>query len=248
MRIDANLLKDGEVQVWRMELPNEPVAEEEYLRTLSSDEIARAGRLRVGRVRMQFLVGRTLVRYLLSREMGIHAGAIRLITGEYGKPEVAPIDGRAVAFNVAHSRSTVLVALCRDGAVGVDVEYMDRQTDVAEVAKHAMTPAERAKLLSIDDTEAQRRSFFRSWTRKEAIVKADGRGLSLPLTSFEVSMEDQPGLSPVAVGALERGVATSYYLQDVMGIPAVWAAVATSFRAEAVVFHDLEQVGFFAWK
>lgn len=247
--IDTDLLQEGVVQVWRIELPGEPLSEEGFLRTLSPEEMNRAGRLRPGQVRMQFVVGRSLLRSLLGREMGVPAAEVRLIAGEYGKPEMVPLEGKAVAFNIAHSRSTVLVALCDSGTVGVDLEYIDRQADIAEVARHAMSARERDELLSLSDPGSQRRAFFRSWTRKEAIVKADGRGLSLPLTSFEIPLGGQIELSlPIMVPNMDSTKCTTYYVRDIDKFPGMYAAVASTLQPKRLQFVDLGEAGLLAWE
>src|SRR6202000_2332149 len=88
-----------------------------------------------------------------------------------------------------HSHGTLLVALRQQGAVGVDVEHFDRSTDIMEVAQANFTENETSSLAAITDPEKRQRAFYRYWTRKEAIGKADGRGLLLPLASFDVAFE-----------------------------------------------------------
>jgi len=206
-----------EVQVWRFDLAQWARPELEWLRMLSSEEAERAGRLRAGQVRMQFLVGRSCLRQLLGRELEIATDAVGIVTGTYGKPQTSPAHGIPLHFNVAHSRSTVLIALSRTGPVGVDVEYLDRKTDVMEVARHALTAAEMDALRAIADGDARRSAFFECWTRKEAVVKADGRGLSLALSSFEIPVGATCHMLPIAVGGNERFVGTRYFVSDLPG-------------------------------
>jgi 4'-phosphopantetheinyl transferase len=69
--------------------------------------------------------------------------------------------------------------------VGVDIEEV-RPVDGA-VAERFFSAGENAALRGLRG-EAWRDAFYRCWTRKEAVVKALGKGLSLRLASFEVSV------------------------------------------------------------
>lgn len=185
------VLEAGELQVWRINLAEATESEDIYQRHLSEEERNRADRLRAGQVRMQFLVARTCLRVLLGNILGLPAGRVPITLSAYGKPETAALDGKPIWFNVAHSRETILIAICREGRVGIDLEYLDRETDVLEVARNSLTGSEFGEIEKTRDPVLRRCRFFRCWTRKEAVVKADGRGLSLPLDSFEV-----PAMAP----------------------------------------------------
>jgi 4'-phosphopantetheinyl transferase len=180
-------LEDDEVQLWRIDLAAAASAADRYTSLLSSSEQADAGRRRVGQVRDQFTIGRACLRVLIGNAQGIDPHDVTIAEVSHGKPQTPTIGGRSLTFNLAHSSATLLIALRRQGAVGVDVEHFDRSTDVMEVAQANFTEDETNSLAALTDPEARIRTFYRYWTRKEAIGKADGRGLLLPMASFDVS-------------------------------------------------------------
>lgn len=182
-------LEDREVHLWRIDLADVPSHIGGYISLLTAGEQAEASRRRIGQVRDHFTIGRACARILIGNALGMNPREINLTKGIHGKPEISAINGHAISFNLAHSQSTLLIALRRNGAIGVDVEYFDRSTDIMEVAHANFTESESKALAAITDPEEQLRTFYRYWTRKEAIGKADGRGLLLPLASFDVSFE-----------------------------------------------------------
>lgn len=103
---------------------------------------------------------------------------------EHGKPFFPALPG--FCFNLSHSGERVLCAVS-PSPVGCDIE-LSRRVDLA-IARRFFHPDERAWLLSLPEAEREA-AFFRLWTCKESFVKALGLGLSLPLDSFAVSLED----------------------------------------------------------
>jgi 4'-phosphopantetheinyl transferase len=221
-------LAQGEAQVWRIDLPEANEDDTAYLSVLNSEERERAGRLRAGQVRAQFLAGRSGVRSLLGAHLEIAPEDVPIVAAEYGKPELAsPYIGR-VHFNVAHSRSTVLIALNLSGPVGIDIEYLDRKTEVEEVARHSLTAQETSTMMAIDDIAPRSKFFYERWTRKEAVVKADGRGLSLPLTSFEAPVDGLSRPSSVTILSPDQFSYRAYFVRDIAVAPGTACALATA--------------------
>jgi 4'-phosphopantetheinyl transferase len=210
------LLQADELQLWRIGLADAESLPETYLRHLSPEEQDRASRLRVGRVQMQFVVARACLRTLLGFHLQLAPKDVPILLGSHGKPEIPATHSHSLFFNIAHSRSTIVIALCRTSPVGVDLEYLDRNTDVMEVSSNAFTSREFRAIEDLEDPILRRRAFFRCWTRKEAVIKADGRGLSLPLASFEVPVIEAASSTPVIVtegGDSLRG-SRSFYVSD----------------------------------
>lgn len=216
-----------ELQVWRIDLA-QAVGGADYAALLSNDEVGRAQRLRAGEVRTQFVVARACLRVLLGEALGEPPGSVPICFGTHGKPETEPVNGWAIHFNVAHSRETILIALCPAGRVGIDLEYVDRAMDVLEVARASFTEGEFRHIEGIDDPAMRRRAFFQCWSRKEAIVKADGRGLSLALGSFEVPVGEATDSAAVEVPEKAGRQATTWYVSDL----ALGEDVAAAFAVE----------------
>jgi 4'-phosphopantetheinyl transferase len=69
--------------------------------------------------------------------------------------------------------------------VGVDVEQIRENFDHEAIARRFFSRQEQRQFAELAAAEKYR-EFFRCWTRKEAYIKAEGSGLSLPLHEFDV--------------------------------------------------------------
>jgi 4'-phosphopantetheinyl transferase len=158
--------------------------------TLSDDERARAARFHFDRDRRRFAAARALLRSILAGYLQVPADEVAFTYDPNGKPRLA---GGGLSFNVSHSHGAAVFAFTSEREIGVDIERHPAPDDGDAVARHFFAPAEVAMLDSLP-AAARPAAFLRCWTRKEAYIKARGDGLSLPLDSFEVSLE--PGAGP----------------------------------------------------
>jgi 4'-phosphopantetheinyl transferase len=145
-------------------------------RLLSVDELERAARLRFERDRSRFVAARGLLRALLGEHLGLDAALIEFDYGEHGKPRLREQTG--LRFNLSHSGSLLVLALCEGREVGVDVEAI-RDEIAAESIAGRFLPAEIATEVERLSGSARTEAFFRGWVRQEAYAKACGAGLEL---------------------------------------------------------------------
>jgi 4'-phosphopantetheinyl transferase len=181
------LLADNEVHVWRagLELPSSQV---QRLRgILTDDELDRANRFSLEMDRQRFIAARGTLRFILSRYITIHPGYLRFYYNQYGKPFLAPeFSSYLLNFNLSHSGGMALYAISRNMELGVDVERVRSDFEYEEIAKRFFSVNEVAILGTIP-IERKLEAFYNCWARKEAYIKAHGKGLLLPLDSFDVS-------------------------------------------------------------
>ena len=135
----------------------------------------------------QYVGAHALLRLRLGEFTGQPAWNLRFSNDEYGKPTLDDRDG-SVAFSLSHTRGMVAIAISAGGAVGVDVEATDRRiSDEAAIVSAYFTPDEAAAFERAPEGPARKSLFVHMWTRKEAVLKAAGRGLGLPLSEFSVA-------------------------------------------------------------
>ena len=154
---------------------------------LSADERLRADEFRTDALRERFVLSRGILRELLSRYLGVAPSELVFEYGSQGKPGLCRSAGSGVTFNLSHSGNVALYALARGRAVGVDVEHWGRAVAHEKVSARFFAESERAELATLPADQV-RRGFFNCWTRKEAYSKARGRGLSVSLGDFAVSL------------------------------------------------------------
>ena len=194
-------LSDLEVHVWQASLNVSKSLVQRLQQFLSEEEIVRASSFVFERDRHHFIVARGILRAILSRYLRVDPHYIRFDTNAYGKPSLdLPRCEPRLNFNLAHSHELALYVFTYAREVGIDVEYMRADFDFEELAKHSFSLYEQSILRALPE-EAKQQAFFRCWTRKEAYIKAKGKGLSIPLDLFDVSLA--PGESPALINSRE---------------------------------------------
>jgi 4'-phosphopantetheinyl transferase len=119
--------------------------------------------------------------------MGTDPAALALHSTDLGKPFLSA----GPSFSISHSGNEVLVAVAPGGRIGIDVEEVRTLMHLLSLARTSFTYGELASVAALPD-EARVRAFFRIWTRKEAMLKALGCGLS-GLDGIAVSEADMEG-------------------------------------------------------
>ena len=159
--------------------------------TLSEEERDRAARFHFEIDRRRFAVTRTCLRLLLAKYTQEDASRLEFCYAEYGKPSLSA-PATDVRFNVSHSHDLALLAFTRGREIGVDVEYVRPEVEIESLAQRFFSLQEGAAIRSLSE-DAKVKAFFHCWTCKEAFLKAKGFGLSVPLDSFDVSVNsDRP--------------------------------------------------------
>ncbi|GGW84890.1 4'-phosphopantetheinyl transferase [Alteromonas halophila] len=146
---------------------------------LTADETQRVATFKANKRRQQFVIGRGALRAILRRYCA--DAAAEFCVNEHGKPALKDA-ASGVHFNLSHSGSTIAIAVAAQ-PVGVDIETHKVRRNLQQIADSVFHPREWHP--GMWGTEAQQlQHFYRLWTLKEALVKATGQGLSVPLTSF----------------------------------------------------------------
>jgi 4'-phosphopantetheinyl transferase len=174
------------IHVWRADLDAAAAAGNGRLfSTLAAEERERASRFHLERDRDRFVACRALLRALLGRYTGTAPERVAFRYGPHGKPFPGGAGPAGdIQFSVSHSRGSALFAFGRC-EIGVDLEYVRSDLDFRDLAQSCFTPEEQDAIFLLP-APAQARTFFDYWTLKEACIKADGRGLAVPLQGFRI--------------------------------------------------------------
>ena len=195
--------------MWRIALDQDDETLQRFRNTLEVGELNRAGRFHFEQHRRHFIVARGFLRSVVAQYLGSQPEALRFEYGAYGKPALAP--GHTLRFNLSHSNAVALLAVALDAAIGVDVEHIGADFATEDIARRYFSRAE-VEVFNSLQPEERVAAFFRCWTRKEAYIKAIGKGFSQALDAFDVTLA--PGTAPALLRA-EEDDASRWFLTDV---------------------------------
>ncbi len=85
-------------------------------------------------------------------------------------------------FNISHSGEHIVCAISSTCRVGIDIEEINE----LELDAYSSQFNDSEWKIVHTDTD-QKRTFFRIWTQKEALIKANGKGLLIPLKTIYIN-------------------------------------------------------------
>jgi 4'-phosphopantetheinyl transferase len=216
------------IHIWRLRAESR-LDSNRYRSRLHAGELERANRLLFPADRQQFIACRGTLRLLLSHYAGAYPHALEFAYGDQGKPY---LPGSQLRFNLSHTKDLALFAFARDIELGIDVEEVRHTHDLDQVAEQSFAPAERAALFALPSGERVA-AFYRCWTRKEALLKAEGSGLFRALDGLAVSLQ------PEEPAAVLTGV-SGWNLQHLDVLPNAVGAIAWQQRTPSPAFAYLD--------
>ena len=162
---------------------------------LSGNEIGRLNHYRSSTRRKQFLLGRVLLRVVLSKYAEVAPETWKFQTNAHGKLFLDPSHGLPIFFNLSHADNRVIIAVSSIRDLGIDIESMHKKRAFLKIANRYFAPDE-IKSLNNLSTPLQASRFFELWTLKESVLKACGSGLSgnLARARFTFPSEDKLSL------------------------------------------------------
>ena len=188
-----------DIHIWRVPLDQPAHAVDWLAAFLDADEHQRAARFQFANLRRQFTVARGVMRHVLAGYLRVHPAELTFTYGPKGKPALGGVGaGDGLTFNLSHASELALLAVGRGRVIGVDIEAVRPLAELDAIALRYFCPTERA-ILAASDEHGRRSWFYRFWTRKEALLKATGDGLSLPLDRLDVSGANLGTAQPMTV-------------------------------------------------
>lgn len=185
------------VDFWHGQLSGDEAVSQHYLPLLDAAELARAKTLANPLIRRRFIEVRGRLRGVLADTLKQNPAAIRIARTEYGKPYLA--DHPQFAFNISHTANQLAIVVAPSCQLGVDIEHIQARANLAALVAKCFSATEAAYWQALPDAE-KTSVFYQFWTKKEAFVKATGRGIALGLQHCVVNPQQPEAFLGVPEG------------------------------------------------
>ena len=224
---DAALPDD--VRVVRVDIDFSVALSDPLFDVLSDDERTAAARFHRAADAVRSAATRAALRRVLGAALGEAPAALRFVRSDQGRPALEVEGTPPLDFNVAHGGGHALVAWSQRRRVGVDVEPLRAGWDWRPLSPMVLGEEDIRRIAAADDA-ARAALFLDAWSAKEALLKADGRGIARGLGGFSVLSGD-PGRPRIGGATALAGDLRRFEARWLRGIPGHSACVAWSVDA-----------------
>ena len=178
-------LRQGQITTVILSMQDWPLYPSNEVPWLDDEEHNRLIRFAHPGPRARFLAGRWLIRRVVGHLVDHPLPPLHI--DAQGKPHCA--DPAAPFFNLSHGGDWVGVSFSLSHSVGLDLEDSRLRAHIPAISERYFGLREQAHV-----QERGREGFFEIWTRKEALVKSTGTGLSVRLSDLDVLDMEARGL------------------------------------------------------
>lgn len=212
-------------------------AEAAGLRLLDAGERQRAACFRRDIDALRYVATRARLRLCLAAALDVPPGTLQFTVDEGGRPMLAGEHAGRVDFNVSHSGGFGLIAWSAERRVGIDIERREFAWRWQALLDSACGAGDRA-WLARQPAGCRAARFYDLWAAKEALLKAQGSGLSAGLAHFSIatvpgsaSARRMHGAAPLLIPANEGPASVDlhgYRAHSLRGIAGYAACVSWS--------------------
>ena len=164
--LDAN-----DILIYSIYLPDFIALSSDLSVFLNSPELKKANRFYKEIDRTRFIIYRSILKLLLGAYTKLHVKNIYLDYDFNKKPYLASHPW--LHFNITHSEDFAAIAVSRK-KVGIDIEHLSEDFKYTNLLPDIFDDNERE---TIQNSTNKKNTFYTLWTRKEAFVKALGKGI-----------------------------------------------------------------------
>ncbi len=189
-------IEEYQVHVWQANIKADSAYYKDFSNALSSDELERANNFRFPKDRERFIIRRYQLRLILSKYCGCQPNEIMFGYNSFKKPFIWLPEFKEVKFNMSCSGDLMLVGLCNQNEIGIDIEKVCEIHNLDNIASENFSLQE---LKYLNGTLDKINAFYKIWTRKEAFIKAIGKGMYYPLKSFCVEVNSSGGYEQLVI-------------------------------------------------
>jgi len=175
------------VDIWHGDiLPAEP-EEQDYYLLLNAEEKEKAATFKRLEVQKKYIKTRGVLRKVLGSYVNEHPQQLVIKAAEHGKPFLEQQD---LSFNLSHTANRFVIAVSNCGEIGIDLEQHRERVNLLGLVNKCFSIEEKDYWLTLPE-EQKVTMFYRFWVRKEAFVKAVGRGIALGLDQCVINPKKQ---------------------------------------------------------
>lgn len=202
---------------------------------LSYEEKIRMNRLLRESLKRQYVISHGFLRLLLGKYLAIVPSKIQYNYNKFKKPFC--IQDPSLYFNMSHSNNYIAYVFSYGYRAGIDIEFIKYIPKIENLFSSIASPQEGflfEKQNEIDKTYF----FYKTWTIKEAFLKALGVGLTYPLSDVETTIIPKERFKVLKFDP-NKEILTGWTFIPIKFIPDYLGTVAVEKKNEKINFHTL---------
>jgi 4'-phosphopantetheinyl transferase len=207
-----NKLKNYKINIYLIDSRKVNISEKDIIQSLTEEEIFRANKFKFSNEKRFFLISRYYLKNFIGEYLDLSPEKIIISQMKSGKPYVNENIDSNLKFNYSHSGDYIVYAFTKDNEIGIDIEKIKDISEFDELSRTHFSDEEQLIYFELKNPEEKKRLFYKIWTRKEALLKAEGSGITIDLKSLTVLTTNEKNANQIKIKFLDK----NWSITDIM--------------------------------